>query len=136
MIDWLVWFTGTTNTIVTQQRNTVPDLLVNVSHRSRSMPDKTNDMARQLETNAFEFSNPLIERQGALTGADRKFIDDLVKDVNDGWNEADPSRPLGMQYVLWSPQGVVANEVFVGRFKGSDDYLRSKVRLPRGQGGD
>lgn len=52
-----------------------------------------------------------------------------MKDVNDGWNEADPSRPLGMQYVLWSPQGVVANECFMGRFKGSDDYLRSKVRL-------
>jgi hypothetical protein len=69
-----------------------------------------------------------MERLGALTGADRKFIDDLVKDVNDGWNEADPSRPLGMQYVLWSPQGVVANTVFMGRFKGSDDYLRTKVR--------
>ncbi|KAF8610331.1 hypothetical protein BDV93DRAFT_430053 [Ceratobasidium sp. AG-I] len=90
MLKSEAWLCGTTNTIVTQQRNTVPDLLVN------------------LETNAFEFSNPLIERQGALTGADRKFIDDLVKDVNDGWNEADPSRPLGMQ------------------FKGSDDYLRSK----------
>jgi hypothetical protein len=68
-----------------------------------------------------------MERLGALTGADRKFIDDLVKDVNDGWNEADPSRPLGMQYVLWSPQGVVANTVFMGSFKGSDDYLRTKV---------
>jgi hypothetical protein len=47
--------------------------------------------------------------------------------VNEGWNDADPSRPLGMQYVLWSPQGVVANEAFMGRFKGSDDYLRAKV---------
>ncbi|ELU43953.1 cytoplasm protein [Rhizoctonia solani AG-1 IA] len=99
---------GTTNTIVTQQKNSVPDLLVN------------------LETGTFEFSNPTAERQGALTAADRKFIDDLVKDVNEGWNDADPSRPLGMQYVLWSPQGVVANEAFMGRFKGSDDYLRAK----------
>ncbi|KAG8745970.1 late secretory pathway protein avl9 [Ceratobasidium sp. 414] len=108
MLKSEAWLCGTTNTIVTQQRNSVPDLLVN------------------LETNAFEFSNPTVERLGALTGADRKFIDDLVKDVNDGWNEADPSRPLGMQYVLWSPQGVVANTVFMGRFKGSDDYLRTK----------
>ncbi|QRW27025.1 Late Secretory pathway protein AVL9 [Rhizoctonia solani] len=61
-----------------------------------------------LETGTFEFSNPTAERQGALTAADRKFIDDLVKDVNEGWNDADPSRPLGMQ------------------FKGSDDYLRAK----------
>ncbi|KAG9101506.1 late secretory pathway protein avl9 [Ceratobasidium sp. 370] len=108
MLKSEAWLCGTTNTIVTQQKNSVPDLLVN------------------LETNAFEFSNPTLERLGALTGADRKFIDDLVKDVNDGWNEADPSRPLGMQYVLWSPQDVVANTVFVGRFKGSDDYLRTK----------
>ncbi|KAG9100549.1 late secretory pathway protein avl9 [Ceratobasidium sp. UAMH 11750] len=108
MLKSEAWLCGTTNTIVTQQKNSVPDLLVN------------------LETNAFEFSNPIAERLGALTGADRKFIDDLVKDVNDGWNDADPSRPLGMQYVLWSPQGVVANTVFMGRFKGSDDYLRTK----------
>ncbi|CCO28805.1 Late secretory pathway protein AVL9 AltName: Full=APL2 VPS1 synthetic lethal protein 9 [Rhizoctonia solani AG-1 IB] len=79
-----------------------------------------------LETGTFEFSNPTAERQGALTAADRKFIDDLVREVNEGWNDADPSRPLGMQYVLWSPQGVVANEAFMGRFKGSDDYLRAK----------
>ncbi|KAG8734065.1 late secretory pathway protein avl9 [Ceratobasidium sp. 423] len=61
-----------------------------------------------LETGTFEFSNSTVERQGSLTAADRKFIDDLVKDVNEGWNDADPSRPLGMQ------------------FKGSDDYLRAK----------
>jgi hypothetical protein len=35
----------------------------------------------------------------ALTAADRKWIDDLVKDVNDTWNEEDPQRPLRMQYV-------------------------------------
>ncbi|KAF8758789.1 Transport protein Avl9 [Rhizoctonia solani] len=106
MLKSEAWLCGTTNTIVTQQKNSVPDLL--------------------LETGTFEFSNPTAERQGALTAADRKFIDDLVKDVNEGWNDADPSRPLGMQYVLWSPQGVVANEAFMGRFKGSDDYLRAK----------
>jgi len=32
-----------------------------------------------------------------------------VKDVNEGWNEDDPTRPLTMQ------------------FKGNDDYLRAKV---------
>ncbi|CAE6518577.1 unnamed protein product [Rhizoctonia solani] len=92
MLKSEAWLCGTTNTIVTQQKNSVPDLLVNAS----------------LETGTFEFSNPTVERQGSLTAADRKFIDDLVKDVNEGWNDADPSRPLGMQ------------------FKGSDDYLRAK----------
>ncbi|KAJ1310000.1 hypothetical protein OPQ81_006756 [Rhizoctonia solani] len=90
MLKSEAWLCGTTNSIVTQQKNSVPDLLVN------------------LEAGTFEFSNPTAERQGALTAADRKFIDDLVKDVNEGWNDADPSRPLGMQ------------------FKGSDDYLRAK----------
>lgn len=36
-------------------------------------------------------------------------MDDIVRDVNDGWNDEDPTRPNGMQ------------------FKGSDDYLRTKV---------
>lgn len=33
----------------------------------------------------------------ALTPADRKWIDEVVKDVNDTWNESDPQRPIGMQ---------------------------------------
>lgn len=40
-------------------------------------------------------------------------MDDIVKDVNESWNDKDPSRPLTMQ------------------FKGSDDYLRAKVRRHR-----
>jgi len=53
-----------------------------------------------------------VERLATLTPADRKWMDDIVKDVNEGWNEKDPTRPLTMQ------------------FKGSDDYLRAKV-FPR-----
>ena len=44
-----------------------------------------------------------MERMVTLTAADRRWIDDLVKDVNDTWNEQDPTRPTGMQSVLWSP---------------------------------
>ncbi|KII90891.1 hypothetical protein PLICRDRAFT_549534 [Plicaturopsis crispa FD-325 SS-3] len=81
------WLCGSTNSIVTQQKEI--DLLVNT------------------ETGTFEFRDPQVERSSALTAADRKWMDDIVKDVNDGWNEEDPTRPLGI-------------------FKGSDDYLRSK----------
>ncbi|EJD45652.1 hypothetical protein AURDEDRAFT_87548 [Auricularia subglabra TFB-10046 SS5] len=82
------WLVGATNTIVTHQKDC--QLLVNI------------------ETNAFEFRDPKLERVVGLTAADRKWIDEIVKDVNDTWNEADPSRPIGMQ------------------FKGSEDYIRTK----------
>lgn len=79
---------GSTNNIVTQHKDI--DLLVNI------------------ETSQIEYRTPHVERMVALTAADRRWIDDLVKDVNDTWNEQDPTRPTGMQ------------------FKGSDDYLRTK----------
>ncbi|KAF8516315.1 transport protein Avl9-domain-containing protein [Hysterangium stoloniferum] len=82
------WLCGCTNSIVYTQSGY--DLLVNI------------------ETNAFEYKDSKFEKLMALTAADRKWIDDIVKDVNDGWNEDDPTRPAGMQ------------------FKGSDDYLRTK----------
>ncbi|KAG8986890.1 late secretory pathway protein avl9 [Tulasnella sp. JGI-2019a] len=84
------WLCGTTNTIVTQQKDCAPDLLINI------------------ELNTFEFKDPKVERLVALTPADRKWMDDIVRDVNEAWNEKDPTRPLTMQ------------------FKGSDDYLRAK----------
>ncbi|PVG01634.1 hypothetical protein CPB86DRAFT_773208 [Serendipita vermifera] len=79
---------GTTNSIVTQQKDI--DMLVNI------------------ETNQIEYRTPHVERMAALTAADRQWIDGLVRDVNETWNENDPQRPIGMQ------------------FKGSDDYLRTK----------
>ncbi|KZT27431.1 hypothetical protein NEOLEDRAFT_1060681 [Neolentinus lepideus HHB14362 ss-1] len=82
------WLCGTTNTIVTSQK--CVDLLINI------------------ETGSFEFRDPTLERSAGLTAADRKWMDEIVKDVNDGWDEKDPTRSVGMQ------------------FKGSDDYLRSK----------
>ncbi|KAG8948982.1 late secretory pathway protein avl9 [Tulasnella sp. 424] len=90
MLKTQSWLCGTTNTIVTQQRDSLPDVLINI------------------ETNTFEFKDPKVERLVTLTPADRKWMDDIVRDVNDGWNDSDPSRPLTME------------------FKGSDDYLRAK----------
>ncbi|KAK0221546.1 transport protein Avl9-domain-containing protein [Armillaria fumosa] len=82
------WLCGSTNSIVTQQNDI--DLLVNT------------------ETGTFEFRDPKLERSAGLTPADRKWMDDIVQDVNEGWSDEDPKRSPGMQ------------------FKGSDDYLRTK----------
>ncbi|KDQ25702.1 hypothetical protein PLEOSDRAFT_1045321, partial [Pleurotus ostreatus PC15] len=82
------WLCGSTNSIVTQQKEV--DLLVNT------------------ETGIFEFRNPNLERAVSLTAADRKWMDSIVKDVNEGWDDGDPNKPASI------------------RFKGSDDYLRSK----------
>ncbi|KAI0685340.1 transport protein Avl9-domain-containing protein [Cytidiella melzeri] len=84
------WLCGTTNSIVTQQKEI--DLLINV------------------ETGVFEFRDPTVERSAGLTAADRKWMDDIVKDVNDNW-EGD---------LLGSP---------TIQFKGSDDYLRQKYGI-------
>ncbi|KAF5344864.1 hypothetical protein D9758_011603 [Tetrapyrgos nigripes] len=82
------WLCGSTNSIVTQQKEI--DLLVNT------------------ETGTFEFRDPKVERSAGLTAADRKWIDDIVRDVNETWEDEDPTRSSGMQ------------------FKGSEDYLRVK----------
>ncbi|KZT55479.1 hypothetical protein CALCODRAFT_437159, partial [Calocera cornea HHB12733] len=81
---------GTTNNIVTQQRDSRPDLLINI------------------ESMTFEFADPKVERVVALTSADRKWMDEIVRSVQETWVEDDPSRPVGMQFL------------------GSDDFLRAK----------
>ncbi|KAF8158015.1 transport protein Avl9-domain-containing protein [Crassisporium funariophilum] len=83
------WLCGCTNSIITQQNEI--DLLVNT------------------DTGVFEFRDPKLERSAGLTAADRKWMDDIVTDVNESWDEADPHKPIG-----------------VHQFKGSDDYLRAK----------
>lgn len=81
------WLCGSTNTIVTQQKEV--ELLINT------------------ETATLEFRNPRLERLMGLTAADRKWMDEIVRDVNDAWDDADPMKPAM-------------------HFKGSDDYLRAK----------
>ncbi|RDX53517.1 hypothetical protein OH76DRAFT_1399439 [Lentinus brumalis] len=83
------WLCGSTNSIVTQQKEI--DLLVNI------------------ETGVIEFRNPNVERMVSLTPADRKWMDDIVTDVNDGYSE-DPDMSLNATM----------------HFRGSDDYLRQK----------
>ncbi|KAF8182306.1 transport protein Avl9-domain-containing protein [Pholiota molesta] len=83
------WLCGCTNSIITQQAEI--DLLVNI------------------DTGVFEFRDPKLERSAALTPADRKWMDDILTDVNESWTAEGNGSPTGMQ-----------------QFKGSDDYLRSK----------
>ncbi len=66
---------GSTNAIVRQQKDI--ELLVDV------------------ESCSIEFRDPKIERAVALTPADRKWVDEIVKDVNDTWDTED----AGMRWV-------------------------------------
>lgn len=78
------WLCGTTNSIVAEQKEI--DLFVDT------------------ETGTVEFRDRALERSAGLTAADRRWMDDIIKDVNDGWEEEDRRT----------------------HFKGSDDYLRQK----------
>ncbi|PFH49967.1 hypothetical protein AMATHDRAFT_86115 [Amanita thiersii Skay4041] len=82
------WLCGSTNTILFQQKEI--DLLVNA------------------DNGTLEFRDPTLERSAGLTAADRKWIDEIVREVNETWDDEDPKKLPGMQ------------------FKGSDDYIRSK----------
>jgi len=48
-----------------------------------------------METGAFEFRNQTLERSAGLTAADRKWMDDILTDVNETWTVSD-TLPSGM----------------------------------------
>lgn len=76
----------------------------------------------------LEFRDPKLERSAGLTPADRKWMDDIVKDVNDGWNDEE-GRPVSMMCVCLFSSAIFSLTIRF-RFKGSDDYLRTKVFSP------
>lgn len=75
----------------------------------------------------MEFRNPGLERLMGLTAADRKWMDEIVRDVNDAWDDADPIKPMMQWVTYYSCQVLKLN--MINSFKGSDDYLRAKVVL-------
>ena len=84
--DTAGWLCGSTNSIVTQQKEI--DLLVNVCFFGFVFLRESDGLTAilgQIETGAIEFRNPAVERMVALTAADRKWMDEIVKDVNDGF---------------------------------------------------
>lgn len=82
------WLCGSTNSIVTARKEI--DLLVNT------------------ETGVLEFRDPKLERSAGLTPADRKWMDDIVTDVNDGWNDED-GRPVSIMCVAFHVFSLPAN---------------------------
>lgn len=54
----------------------------------------------QTETGMIEIRDPRLERSVALTAADRKWMDDIVNDVNANWDDEDPGRASSMQCVI------------------------------------
>ena len=45
----------------------------------------------------LEFRDLKLERSAGLTPADRKWMDDIVKDVNESWDDSDPTGGAGIQ---------------------------------------
>lgn len=55
----------------------------------------------QTETATLEFRNARLERLAALTPADRKWVDEIVRDVNDSWDETDPTKVVMQCAILF-----------------------------------
>ena len=55
---------------------------------------KDIELLVNIETGAIEFRDPKVERICALTAADRKWIDDVVRDVT---GESESGSSKGMQ---------------------------------------
>ncbi|KAG2212399.1 hypothetical protein INT47_001760, partial [Mucor saturninus] len=70
--------------------------------------DTKIDVLVNVETGTLEFYNPQLVNIVSPTIADRRWMENIVKVVNDTWNTNDPSRPLQNTYL------------------GSDDYLRAR----------
>ncbi|KAI5481515.1 late secretory pathway protein AVL9 family protein [Pseudohyphozyma bogoriensis] len=90
MLKTKSYLVGTTNSIFQQQRDCQIDVIVNI------------------ETAAVEILNPKLTTWLTLTAADRKWMDEIVTTVDNSYNAADPSRPIGLAFI------------------GSDDFLRAK----------
>jgi hypothetical protein len=142
------WLVGTTNSIVTQQRDCQWDLLINVSSIiSRYASDHvlTLPLREQIDQNTFEFHDKELERLVSLTPSDRVWMDQVVKSVEETWNPVSGSALSGCERMVTNcgtlersntahgnvvsvAQETVQNLRTDGqyRFRGSDDDLRSK----------
>jgi hypothetical protein len=103
---------GCTNSIITQQNEI--DLLVYVRlliFITTTTEPNLIHYFMQTDTGVFEFRDPRLERSAGLTPADRKWMDDILTDVNESLGATEANGQLARMQ----------------QFKGSDDYLRSKV---------
>lgn len=84
------YIVGSTNSLLLQQKDRYSDILIN------------------LDEDTVNITSPSLKSALALTPADRRWIDFLTHEVNETWDEANPSRPKNMQYV------------------GSEEFIRSQ----------
>ncbi|UNI21884.1 hypothetical protein JDV02_007833 [Purpureocillium takamizusanense] len=84
------YLVGSTNSLLLQQKDRYSDILIN------------------LDEDSINITSPSLKSALALTAADRRWIDYLTQEVNETWDEANPSRPKTMQYI------------------GSEEFIRSQ----------
>ncbi|KAI9167094.1 LAlv9 family protein [Paramyrothecium foliicola] len=84
------YIVGSTNSLLLQQRDRYSDILIN------------------LDDNTVNITSTSLRQALGLTAADRRWIDFLTQEVNDTWDEANPSRPKTLGY------------------RGSEEFIRSQ----------
>jgi hypothetical protein len=84
------YLVGSTNSLLLQQKDRYSDIIIN------------------LDDNTINITSPSLRSALSLTAADRRWIDNLTQEVNDTWDESNPSTPKTMQYV------------------GSEEYIRAQ----------
>lgn len=84
------YLVGSTNSLLLQQKDRYSDILIN------------------LDESTVSITSPSLKSALTLTAADRRWIDFLTQEINETWDEANPSRPKTMQYV------------------GSEEFIRSQ----------
>lgn len=84
------YLVGSTNSLLLQQKDRYSDILIN------------------LDEDTVTITSPSLRSALALTAADRRWIDFLTQEINETWDEGNPSRPKTMQYV------------------GSEEFIRSQ----------
>lgn len=84
------YLVGSTNSLLLQQRDRYSDILIN------------------LDEGTVNITSPSLRAALVLTAADRRWIDLLTQQINETWDETNPSRPKTLQYA------------------GSEEYIRSQ----------
>lgn len=75
------YIVGSTNSLLLQQKDRYSDILIN------------------LDEGTINITSPSLRAALQLSTPDRRWIDFITQNVNDTWDDADPSRPKTMGYV-------------------------------------
>lgn len=75
------YIVGSTNSLLLQQKDRYSDILIN------------------LDEDTVNITSPSLKAALQLSTPDRRWIDFITQNVNDTWDEANPSRPKTMGYV-------------------------------------